>query len=136
MLADILKRAIGAIPLTAITTFVTQFSDLLHVPYLTHPDWSAAVNQSIRPFGVVAVLIIFIVFYLLGKTPLRWISLGLLVLSFGLMLVCYRFSSTIDSIPDPETTERTIGLWKEVYMAACLSLVAAATTVGLWFTAK
>src|SRR3954464_99140 len=103
MLADILKRGIGAIPLTAIVTFVTQFSNLLHVPYLTHPDWSAAVNQSIRPFGVVVVLIIFIVCYLLGKTSLRWISLGLLVLSLGLMLVCYRFSSTIDSIPDPET---------------------------------
>jgi hypothetical protein len=133
---DILIRALGAIPLTALTTFVTQFSDLLHVPYLTHPDWSATVNESIRPFAVIVVLITFIVFYALTKRPLRWISLCLLVLTFGLILICYRFSITIDNIPDPETTEWTIGVWKQVYMAACLSLVAAATTVGLWFTAR
>jgi hypothetical protein len=131
-----LKRVLAAIPLTAITAFVTQFTDLLHVPWLTHPDWAPSVNKSILPVGVVAVLLTFLLCYALSKRYVRLISIVLLVLTVGLMGFCYWRHATIDSIATPEAAEAAIASWSYAYIAACVTLVCAATTIGLWLTAR
>ena len=130
-----LNRVLAAIPLTAVIAFVTQFTDLLHVPWLTHPDWAPSVNQSIRPIGVISVLLIFLLCYALAKSKVRLISIFLLVATLRLLGVCYWFHVTIDNIATPQAAENAIARWNYAYVAACITLVSAATTIGLWLTA-
>jgi hypothetical protein len=98
--------------------------------------WELTINQNIQPFSIMAVLIVFMLFYPLKAGAMRWLSVGLICLSVGLMLVCLRFSATLDNIPDPQTIESTIRVWKWFYMAAVVVVVSAATACGLWLTSQ
>jgi hypothetical protein len=133
---ELLKRVLAAIPLTAVTGFVTDFTKLLHVPWLTHPDWAPTINDSTLPVGVVAVLLIFIVCYALSAKSVRLISIALLIVTAGLIGVCFWYHATIDSHLTPQATEAAIASWSYAYITACVVLVCAATTIGLWFTAN
>jgi hypothetical protein len=128
-------RVLTALPLAGITTFVTQFNNVLHVNYLTHPDWRDTVNADIRPMSIVAVLMLFIMFYPAGKTPLRWLSVALLAVSLGLMIVCVWFSDTIEDVTAGIPAQIAISHWKKLYMGACVSLVSGATLASMWITA-
>jgi hypothetical protein len=136
MLTHMLTRVLAAIPLTAITAYVARYTELLHTRWLTHPDWAPTVNESITPFGVIAVLLAFMLLYSLGKRWLRWISIALLTLTAILMLDCYWYHATIDDIAKPDAIEAAITRWSRVYVAACTAMVTAATAIGLWFTAE
>jgi hypothetical protein len=131
-----LKRVLAAIPLPAITGFVTTYTGLLHRPWLTHPDWAPTVNENIQPVGVISVLIAFLLLYLLRRRTLFWISVVLLVSTLVLMGYCYWYHATIDDLAKPEAIEAAITGWKHVYIAACTAMVTAATAIGLWFTAE
>jgi hypothetical protein len=133
---DLLKRVLAAIPLAAITGLVTDFTKLLHVPWLTHPDWAPTINDSILPIGVIAVLLTFIVFYAVPKRNIRLISIALLVITAALMGLCCWYHVTIDSLATPQAAEAAIARWSYAYISACVMSVCAATTIGLWFTAK
>jgi hypothetical protein len=133
---DLQKRVLAAIPLTAIAGFVAYLTKLLHVRWLIHPDWAPTINDSILPIGVIAVLLTFIAFYALSKRYVRAISIALLLLTAGLIALCCWYHLTIDDLPTPQEAEAAIARWSYAYIAACVTFVCAATTIGLWLTAR
>jgi hypothetical protein len=42
----LLKRVLAAVPLTVLTAYVTNWSQLLHVSYLTHPACNTLANYA------------------------------------------------------------------------------------------
>jgi hypothetical protein len=123
---------VAVIPFAALLEFVTRYTDLLHVPYLTHPDWAGSINESIRPFGLVALVVCFILLYPLKKGTLRVVSMVLLVLCLVLMAICYWYFDTVDSIPDAFVAQNAILHWKWIYMGACVCIIVAMLATSLW----
>ena len=125
-------RILGAFSLTAVVAFVTQWTDLLLVPFLVHPDWQSKANATARPFSVAAFLLIMLFFYRMRPEGLRKLAIGLVCLWIALMIGCLLFYGLLGTIGDGNTIERTIFAWFLIYEAAAVTAVAAATAVALW----
>ncbi|MCK1290329.1 hypothetical protein [Bradyrhizobium sp. 30] len=104
--------------------------------WLTHPDWAPSINETIAPFGTIAVLLAFLLLYSVPNPWLRWISIALLTLTAFLMIDCYWYHVTIDDIAKPDAIEAAITRWSQVYIAASIAILTAATAIGLLFTAE
>src|SRR5258707_15825316 len=100
-----IAKILAAISLSAIVTFVTQWTDLLHVPFLIHPDWEGKANATARPFSVAAVLLVILLFSRMSRTRLRGLSIGFICAWVILMLGCLLFYTFLGSIPDGPTIE-------------------------------
>lgn len=132
MLAQLFSRILAALPLAGITTFVTQYTNLLHASYLTHPAWSDTINENVRPIATVLMIVTFISLYDCSLQWLRGISITLMVLCLVLMGVCIWYFETFDQISGEQAVEQAKFQWKWFYVAACTCLVTGTTVASLW----
>jgi hypothetical protein len=132
---ETLERALVAVPLTAIVQFVTQWTDLVRVPLLTHPDWQATASDVARPFSIAVVLAILILLGERSKLALRRWALVFIVLWLILMLGCLGFYMELGSFPDRKDEMALLAIWHVFFEVALIAAAASALTVGLWLEA-
>ncbi|MFO0996648.1 MAG: hypothetical protein U1F33_08175 [Alphaproteobacteria bacterium] len=133
---DRLTRALKAVPLPAIVAFVTQWTDILHVSPLVHPDWDREAGQIARPFSIALMLLLFFALEKRRKPAVRKWALAFLGLWLALMALCLAFNAALSVVGGPATAELIIGIWHAAYETATASAVVAALAVGLWATAS
>jgi len=127
-----IAKIISALSLSAIVHFITEWTDLLRVPYLTHPDWAERANATARPFSVAAFLLTVLLFSRLSRASLLRLSILFICCWLALMGGCLLFYTFLGSIPDGPTIERAIYAWFLIFEVAQVTAVVATATTAMW----